>query len=96
MIDFNNTNGTGIQISWDENDPIEKVFNDWQEEDFINALRKDCFYILKERGELEFWDPIKINQELDKEDYDYNGRLKVIAEEESKGNRSKGNFFTKV
>jgi len=90
MIEFID-DANGIHINWDEKDPIEKVFNDWEEEDFINALRKDCFYILKERGELEFWDPAAINKELLKEGYDYNGRLKVIAEEESKGNRTKGN-----
>lgn len=90
MINFNN-DPNGIKITWDENDPIEKVFNDWTEEDFINAIRKDCFYILQERGELEFWDPSRINEELNKEDYDYNSRLKVIAKEESEGNRTKGN-----
>ena len=89
MIEFIN-DANGIKINWDENDPIEKVFNDWSEDNFIDALRKDCFYILKERGELEFWDPAAINQELSKEDYDYIGRLKVIAEEESKGHRTKG------
>ena len=94
MINFNN-DPNGIKITWDENDPIEKVFNDWTEEDFINAIRKDCFYVLKERGELEFWDPVKINQELDKEEWDYNERLIYIAEQESKGNRTKGNELKK-
>ena len=94
MINFNN-DPNGIKITWDENDPIEKVFNNWTEEDFINAIRKDCFYVLKERGELEFWDPVKINQELDKEEWDYNERLIYIAEQESKGNRTKGNELKK-
>jgi hypothetical protein len=25
-------------IEWDENDPTESMFNDWKEEDFINAI----------------------------------------------------------
>tara|TARA_B100000035_G_scaffold275301_1_gene252204 strand:- start:298 stop:585 length:288 start_codon:yes stop_codon:yes gene_type:complete len=90
MINFNN-DPNGIQITWDEKDPIESVFNDWSEDDFINAIRKDCFYTLQECGELEFWDPQRINKELDKEDYDYNTRLKVIAQEEAEGRRNKGN-----
>ena len=89
MIEFIN-DANGIKINWDENDPIEKVFNDWSEDNFIDALRKDCFYILKERKELEFWDPAAINKELSKEDYDYIGRLKVIAEKESEGHSTKG------
>jgi hypothetical protein len=90
MIEFINDPHGNPQINWDENDPIEKVFNDWKEEDFINAIRKDCYYVLKERGEVEFWDPQAINQELKREDYDYKGRLKVIAEKESEGHSTKG------
>ena len=25
-------------IEWDENDPVESVFNTWTEQDFINAI----------------------------------------------------------
>ena len=27
-----------FDISWDENSPEESIFNDWTEEDFINAI----------------------------------------------------------
>lgn len=34
----------GFEISWDPDDPLESVFNDWTEEDFLtvitNAARK--------------------------------------------------------
>lgn len=33
-----NENGNGFTIEWDANDPVESVFNDWTQEDFINAL----------------------------------------------------------
>jgi len=38
MIDcIENEDGT-FTISWDENDPIESVLNDWTEEDFIEVI----------------------------------------------------------
>ncbi len=28
-----------FEITWDENDPIEKILNDFTEEDFIQAIK---------------------------------------------------------
>lgn len=29
-----------FEISWDENDPSESMFNTWSESDFVNALKE--------------------------------------------------------
>jgi hypothetical protein len=29
-----------FEISWDENDPRESVFNDWTEQDFVDVIEK--------------------------------------------------------
>ena len=39
MIDVKDNEDGSFTISWDENDPLESVFNDWTEEDFINYFR---------------------------------------------------------
>ena len=28
----------GFDISWDPNDPVERVMNDWTEEDFLQII----------------------------------------------------------
>jgi hypothetical protein len=38
-----------FDISWDENDPTESVFNDWTESDFQNLI-SDYLKELKENG----------------------------------------------
>jgi len=30
--------GKGFLIEWDANDPVESVFNEWSEEDFIKVI----------------------------------------------------------
>lgn len=36
-------------FSWDENDPIESVFNTWTEQDFIDAISRYCEEVLKDK-----------------------------------------------
>ena len=46
MIDcIQNEDGT-FTISWDENDPLESVLNDWTEKDFIEVIRNYAEEIL--------------------------------------------------
>ena len=46
MIDcIQNEDGT-FTISWDENDPLESVLNDWTEADFIEVIRNYAEEIL--------------------------------------------------
>jgi len=33
---------TGFEISWDENDPLESMFNDFTEQDFIDIILDAC------------------------------------------------------
>lgn len=40
-----NEDGT-ITIEWDENHPVTSVFNNWKEEDFINAINTGCLEAL--------------------------------------------------
>jgi hypothetical protein len=42
-----NTDGT-FTIDWDQNDPKEKILNDWTEEDFIECLRSHCEEALRQ------------------------------------------------
>jgi len=42
------TNGT-FTISWDENDPLESIFNDWTEEDFIQVITEAAERILSQQ-----------------------------------------------
>ena len=39
MIEVTQQDDKTFTISWDENDPTEKVFNDYTEEDFINLIQ---------------------------------------------------------
>jgi len=39
MIKVTQDNDNTFTIYWDENDPTEKVFNDYTEEDFINLIQ---------------------------------------------------------
>lgn len=40
MIEVKELENNTFEISWDENDPVEKILNDWTEEDFINAIQE--------------------------------------------------------
>ena len=39
MIEVTQESDNKFIISWDENDPTEKILNDWTEEDFINHIQ---------------------------------------------------------
>jgi len=39
MIDVKENDDGSFTISWDENDPSESIFNDWTEQDFIDAIQ---------------------------------------------------------
>lgn len=34
--------GKGFLIEWDANDPVESVFNEWSEEDFIKVIMEEA------------------------------------------------------
>jgi len=52
MIEVTQDGENKFTISWDENDPNEKMFNTWTEEDFINAIQ-DKLKALEELGVLD-------------------------------------------
>ena len=52
MIEVTQDGENQFTISWDENDPNEKMFNTWTEEDFINAIQ-DKLKSLEELGVLD-------------------------------------------
>ena len=52
MIEVTQDGENQFTISWDENDPQEKMFNTWTEEDFINAIQ-DKLKSLEELGVLD-------------------------------------------
>lgn len=39
-IEVTENDDGSFQISWDENDPVESMMNDWTEEDFIQVIRE--------------------------------------------------------
>lgn len=46
-----NENGKGFKIEWDANDPVESVFNDWTEEDFVRVIMNYAQGVIEEYGE---------------------------------------------
>ena len=52
MIEVTQQDDKTFTISWDENDPTEKVFNDYTEEDFINLIQ-NYLNTLQESGEVD-------------------------------------------
>ena len=52
MIKVTQENDNTFTIYWDENDPTEKVFNDYTEEDFINLIQ-NYLKSLQESGEVD-------------------------------------------
>jgi len=52
MIKVTQDNDNTFTIEWDENDPTEKVFNDYTEEDFINLIQ-NYLNTLQESGEVD-------------------------------------------
>jgi hypothetical protein len=37
-----------FEITWDPDDPVEWVLNTWTEDDFINAIMKECNKVIEE------------------------------------------------
>ena len=52
MIEVTENDDKTFTISWDENDPTEKVFNDYTEEDFITLIQ-NYLQSLQESGEVD-------------------------------------------
>ena len=52
MIEVTQQDDKTFTISWDENDPKEKIFNDYTEEDFINLIQ-NYLNTLQESGEVD-------------------------------------------
>ncbi|AOV61755.1 hypothetical protein BOW91_gp191 [Synechococcus phage S-WAM2] len=52
MIEVTQDDENRFTIYWDENDPTEKVFNDYTEEDFINLIQ-NYLNTLQESGEVD-------------------------------------------
>jgi len=52
MIEVTQQDDKTFTISWDENDPTEKIFNDYTEEDFINLIQ-NYLNTLQESGEVD-------------------------------------------
>jgi SLT domain-containing protein len=52
MINVKQESDNSFTISWDKNDPQESIFNNWTEEDFINAIQ-DYLNTLEELGEVD-------------------------------------------
>jgi hypothetical protein len=46
MINVKEEDNGSFTISWDENDPVERVLNTWTEQDFIDAIMKQCDEVL--------------------------------------------------
>lgn len=38
----------GFTITWDPNDPVESIMNEWTEEDFINVIMKRAEEVIAE------------------------------------------------
>ena len=51
MIDVKEEDNGSFTISWDENDPTERVLNTWTEQDFIDCIMQECKKILGETNE---------------------------------------------
>lgn len=84
MINYTDTDAYNISIEWDENDPVESVFNGWTQIEFTNALRKYAWHELCDHNpdvDRNKWDPSAINKWLKRDEFDYNLALSNIAHE---------------
>jgi hypothetical protein len=50
MIEVKEREDGSFDISWDENDPSESMFNTWTEQDFANAIEKYLIQLGKNDG----------------------------------------------
>lgn len=67
MINVKEEDDGSLTISWDENDPIESILNDWTEEDFLNCILDKCKEVL---GEEEYNNILKNPEESGEESSD--------------------------
>ena len=84
MIKYTNTAVDSIQIEWDENDPIESVFNTWTQIEFTNALREYAWHQLCDHDpdvDRNKWNPSAINKWLLRPEFDYDDALLTIAKQ---------------
>lgn len=42
-----------FDIEWDPNDPVEHVFNDWTEQDFIDVIMKAANEVIDKHSEQQ-------------------------------------------
>ena len=40
MIEVKEETDGSFTVYWDETDPVEKILNDWTEEDFVNVIKE--------------------------------------------------------
>ena len=52
MIEVKENEDGTFEISWDENDPQESIFNTWTESDFINAITQHLDELKRESTNL--------------------------------------------
>lgn len=50
MIEVKEEDDGSLTISWDKNDPVESMMNDWTEQDFIDAIMNKCREVLGEEN----------------------------------------------
>lgn len=48
MIEVKELEYNSFEISWDHNDPVESIFNDWTEEDFTKCIMDACNKVIEE------------------------------------------------
>ena len=48
MINCELEDDGSITISWDENDPVERILNTWTEQDFINVIEYQINHLEEE------------------------------------------------
>ena len=48
MLEVKEKEDGSFDISWDPDDPVESVFNDWTEEDFTKCIMDACRKVIEE------------------------------------------------
>lgn len=47
MIEVKENEDGSLDISWDPDDPVESILNEWTEQDFIDAIMTRCKKVLE-------------------------------------------------
>jgi len=50
MIEVKEEQDGTFTISWNENDPVESMMNNWTEEDFLDAIQKQLDKLKENEG----------------------------------------------